>query len=436
MHPLEYLSELEHFGIKLGLDNIRAICAALGDPHRAYRSVVVAGTNGKGSVTAMVDTALRAAGYRVGRYTSPHLLSIEERFVIDGVPVPTTALHEVVSTLRDTVDRLRATGVLSTHPTFFEVTTAAAFELFRRASVDVAVLEVGLGGRFDATNVVTPVAGAITSIDLDHEQYLGATIREIAREKAGIIKAGMLVVTSEQQPDALEVIESACQERGARLVQAREDTVATVEVAGDRLRLRLATPHRRYGPLVLALRGRHQVGNAVVAVRLLEELEGVGLPVSADAIAAGVTQVVWRGRLEVLRLGGRHLLLDAAHNPAGAAALATYLREVHPGGLPLVFGVMRDKDAVGMLTALAPCATAIICTAPRMSRAMPATELADKARRVAAVPIDVEPDPRAALERAWTNQPFACVAGSIFLVGEIVAAVEGYAPVTAEATGR
>src|SRR5256885_1854295 len=194
MDPLSYLFSLEQFGIKFGLENIATIVAALGHPERAFRSVHVAGTNGKGSVTAMVDAALRAAGHRSARYTSPHLVDLCERFVIDGRPVSTGALAAAVSDVRDVIDRLHASGALDVHPTFFEVTTAVAFELFRRAEVTIAVLEVGLGGRLDATNVVSPIVTAITSIAFDHQKYLGTSLREIAIEKAGIIKPGVAVV--------------------------------------------------------------------------------------------------------------------------------------------------------------------------------------------------------------------------------------------------
>src|SRR6185436_5400886 len=192
--PLEYLFGLELFGIKFGLDNIRALVASLGHPDRTFQSVHLAGTHGKGSVTAFVDAALRAAGHRAARYTSPHLVDLTERFAVDGKPVSQAELVAVIEHLRSRIEELIAAGTLQAQPTFFEVTTAAALELFRRAHVDVAVLEVGLGGRLDATNVITPRVTAITSIAFDHEKYLGRTLGEIAAEKAGIIKPGVPVV--------------------------------------------------------------------------------------------------------------------------------------------------------------------------------------------------------------------------------------------------
>ena len=221
---LDRLFALETFGIKLGLDNIGSLCAALGHPERTFTSLHVAGTNGKGSVTAMVHAALRAAGVHSGRYTSPHLAELNERFVIDDGPVETAALESVVEDVLACADRLRSTGVLPVQPTFFEATTAAAFELFRRAGIEVGVIEVGLGGRFDATNVISPIAGAITTIDFDHQQHLGHTLEAIAFEKAGIIKPGMIIVLGSLVRQARDVIAGVARERAATLVESAADS--------------------------------------------------------------------------------------------------------------------------------------------------------------------------------------------------------------------
>jgi dihydrofolate synthase/folylpolyglutamate synthase len=421
VEPLEYLFSLEHFGIKLGLDNIATLVEALGRPQDRYASLLVAGTNGKGSTTAMLDAALRAAGYRVGRYTSPHLVRIEERFLIDGRPVATEQLTEVLADLQDRIGWLCKTGALAASPTFFEVSTAAALELFRRAGVELAVLEVGLGGRFDATNIVEAVAGAITTIDFDHEQYLGETLEEIAAEKAGIIKRGMLVVLGERKPAPRAVIEAVGHAQRARLVDAFDEVDLAVEMDEGHPLVRLRTRRHDYGWIRLGLRGRHQVVNALVALRLLEELGSVGFPVGAEAIGGGLSAVWWPGRLQIIEVGGRPLLLDAAHNPAGARALAAYLGECHPGGLPVVFGAMRDKRVTGMFAALSPHATWLVCTQPRLARAAPAALLAEKARAVLDCPVVVEPDPLRAVERALDQASgIACVTGSLFLVGEIL----------------
>lgn len=420
MNRLDSLFRLEKLGIKFGLDNIRTLCAALGSPETAFQSILIAGTNGKGSVTAMVEHALRSAGVRAARYTSPHLVRLEERFFIDGAPVEADAMRDVAEHVQRVVADLIERRQLEGQPTFFEVTTAMAFELFRRHQVEVAVLEVGLGGRLDSTNVVTPVATAITSIDLDHQALLGSTIAQIAFEKAGIIKPGTPVVLGETKPEAVDVITRVCGEQGARLIHTATGVeMRTVLLEDGRTTLELTTPVRRYPRMTVSLRGRHQVANAVTAVRLLETLPW---NVPEAAIVAGISDVIWPGRLELIQVApGRAVLLDSAHNPAGASALAEFLAETQPDPLPIVFGVMRDKDAAGMLTALAPHASAFVITAPRMARASSVAELASLATlAVQGVPVLTAPDPAAALTQAWELGPLICAAGSIFLIGEIL----------------
>ena len=400
MEPLAYLDSLEQFGIKFGLDNIRALLTRLGNPDRTFRSIHVAGTNGKGSVTAMVDAALRAAGHRTARYTSPHLTDLSERFVIGGRPVAHDTLVCAVATVRDVVESLRFDGTLGVQPTFFEVTTAVAFELFRRAEVEIAVLEVGLGGRLDATNIVSPVVTAITSIALDHQLYLGSTLAEIAFEKAGIIKAGVPVVVGPVDSESLSVIARVANERGATLIRATPADAA---------------------PFTLGLHGDHQRANAGVAVRLLEQLTARGVGVPSDAVARGLADPEWPGRLDQRRLpDGRELLLDAAHNPAGAAALATYLT-AESQRRPLVFAAMRDKDIDGMFRILLPAIGAAVMTRASNPRSADPGMLADSARRIApALPIAIEPSSTDALAAAWRMSPRIVVAGSIFLLGDVM----------------
>ncbi|PYQ79402.1 MAG: bifunctional folylpolyglutamate synthase/dihydrofolate synthase [Acidobacteria bacterium] len=400
MDPLSYLFSLEHFGIKFGLENITAIVERLGRPDRTFKSVHVAGTNGKGSVTAMVDAALRAAGHRTARYTSPHLTDLSERFVIGGRPVAHDTLVCAVATVRDVVESLRFDGTLGVQPTFFEVTTAAAFELFRRAEVEIAVLEVGLGGRLDATNIVSPFVTAITSIALDHQLYLGSTLAEIAFEKAGIIKAGVPVVVGPVDPESLGVIARVANERGAALIRATPADAA---------------------PFTLGLYGDHQRANAGVAVRVLEQLTARGVGVPSDAVARGLADPEWPGRLDQRRLpDGRELLLDAAHNPAGAAALATYLT-AESQRRPLVFAAMRDKDIDGMFRILLPAIGAAVMTRASNPRSADPGMLADSARRIApALPIAIEPSSTDALAAVWRMSPRIVVAGSIFLLGDVM----------------
>ena len=426
---LTWLFGLEQIGIKFGLDNITGIVAALGHPERSFASVHVAGTNGKGSVTAIVDTALRAAGHRSARYTSPHLIDLTERFVIDGQPVQRAALAAVVADVRTAIDQLRDGGGLDAHPTFFEVTTAAAFELFRRAAVEIAVFEVGLGGRLDATNVIHPLVTAITSIGLDHQQYLGQTLREIAVEKAGILKPGVPVIVGKMPAEAFAAIASIARDRGCPIVRAWDGvTMDDLRPAPDaRRRMRLRTPAHDYGELELGLRGPHQVDNAVVAVRLLDALDARRIAVPPAAIAEGLTQVRWPGRLDLRRLpDGREVLLDAAHNPDGAAALAAFLRTMDSGPSPLVFAAMRDKAIDRMLSELAQTVSAFVFTRASNPRSADPTQLADRARAIApGLPVEVELSPARALTAAWRLAPRIVVAGSIFLIGDVLKEIGG-----------
>ena len=423
---LDRLSSLETFGIKLGLENISHLCEALGHPERSFVTLHVAGTNGKGSVTAMAHAALGAAGLRTARYTSPHLADITERFVIGENAVDTATFNDVAHEVLDLADRLVASGTLRVLPTFFEATTVIAFELFRRAAVQVAVIEVGLGGRFDATNVITPVAGAITTIGFDHQQHLGSTLGEIAFEKAGIIKPGMTVVAGALPSRAMDVVRRVAKERGATLVESATDTRVTAEALDGAARVTFETPHGRYGPLILALRGDHQVGNAVVATRLLEAAAAAGVPVTATDVERGLSTAHWPARLEYLQLdSGHRVLLDSAHNAEGAGALAAHLRRWHPDGLPLVVGIMRDKDVQDILAPLLPLTSHVVATSAPTPRALPAEELAARVRAAAErlglsrLTVEVDEDPLQAVDRAMGTADLVCVAGSIFLVGPL-----------------
>jgi len=402
--PHERLFALEQFGIKLGLDNIRAILEALGHPERAWRSIHVAGTNGKGSVAAMVERGLRAAGLRTGRYTSPHLDVVEERVAIDGDAVSRPAFAAAIETVFSAVDAATRRGTLTVVPTFFEVSTAVAFEMFRQAGVDVAIVEVGLGGRFDATNVLTPEVSAITSIAFDHERHLGDTLSQIAFEKAGIAKRGTPLVVGRLPSEAARRVAAVAAEVGAPLIDAHGTTT-------DRV----------YPPLKLSLPGRHQLENAAVAVAVLETWSSRVSFVPTSAIVTGLTDCHWPARLEWLGLAdGRELLLDAAHNPAGAAALATYLQDTSLAPLPVVLAVMKDKNLAGMVKPLLPAAAAFVATTVPHSRALPADDLAAALRVLApALAISAEPNAEAAVARALERSARAVAAGSIFLIGPL-----------------
>lgn len=404
MTSLERLFALEQFGIKLGLDNMRAILAAMGHPERAWRSVHIAGTNGKGSVVAMVERGLRASGLKTGRYTSPHLDVIEERVAINGEAVDRQTFAAATAAVFDAVDQATRAGSLTVVPTFFEVSTAVAFEIFRQAKVDVAVVEVGLGGRFDATNVLKPEVTAITSIAFDHERHLGTTLSQIAFEKAGIAKPDTPLVIGRLPGEAARRIATVAATTSAPLIDAH----ATIT---DRI----------YPPLKLALPGRHQLENAAVAVAILETWSARVSFVSTEAIVTGLTDCHWPARLEWLRLAdGTELLIDAAHNPAGATALAAYLQDTSTPPLPIVLAVMEDKDLAGMVKPLLPVASAFVATTVRHSRAHTAESLATALRLLAPnVAVRAEVDPVAAVSDALSGSKRAVVAGSIYLIGPV-----------------
>jgi len=389
--------------MKFGLANMAKLCDALGHPEAAFKSVLIAGTNGKGSVTAMLDTALRAAGHRVARYTSPHLVRLEERFVLDGCEVDSQSLARCAARVQRVVEELVASRTLEALPTFFECTTAVAFELFRDAGIEIAVLEVGLGGRLDATNIVSPIAGAIVSIDFDHQAQLGNSLASIAGEKAGIARRGIPIVCGEMPAEARDVIAAICRERGAIMIEAGRDLGVATRVAAAR---------------PLALPGRHQAANAAVAVRLLDALSDEGIHVDEAAIRSGLMETKWPGRLETFNVQGCRVLLDAAHNPAGARALAEFLRDAAPEGVTLVFAAMKDKAIAEMLAALRPVARRVLCTTAPTPRAMDAASLAAVARD-AGCDVDVAPDPVEALQRACATGLPVVVAGSIFLIGPV-----------------
>ena len=397
--PLDWLFSLEHLGMKFGLENITKLMRELGDPHHRFPSALVAGTNGKGSVTAMADAVLQSAGFRTARYTSPHLVRLEERFQVDGREVERDQLAGAVDQVRSAVESLVARGELAAPATFFECATAAALELFAAASIDIAVLEVGLGGRLDATNVVTPLACAITTIDFDHQAQLGSTLEEIAAEKAGIIKPGVPVVVGRLPAAAQSVVEDIAREVGAPVIRAME--AATIP-AGT----------------TLALAGAHQRDNALVATAMVGALRS--FPVTDADVKQGLETVQWPGRLEHLEHGACDVLLDAAHNPAGARTLATYLRETGWTDAVLVFGAMADKDAKNMLELLAPSVSHIVVTTAPISRAESAESLGRLAEAITGTtPVEVVDDPSEALARACALSDRVVVAGSMFLIGPL-----------------
>jgi dihydrofolate synthase / folylpolyglutamate synthase len=413
-----YLDARAKLGIKFGLEAMRALVEELGHPERSYPTLLIAGTNGKGSVAAYVDAVLRAGGLRTGLYTSPHLVRVHERIAVEGRQISGTALARAVAKVREGAEQLVARGTLSRHPTYFEALTAAAFVHFRSRRVDVAVLEVGLGGSLDATNVVEPLASAIVSVDLDHQEFLGGSVGEIAAEKAGVLRTGRATVLGPLPDQARAVIEHQAKEGGARLVVAREGT--RVEER-DGL-LDVSTPSGTYAGL-RPLPGAHQKDNLLVALRLLEEAKRASLRVDLGRLAEGIAATRWPGRLERIE-GTPPLLLDGAHNPAGARALATELLGQRP--FVLLFGAMADKDVESIAQSLFPLALGLVLTTPRMDRAASPADVAARAGE-SAREAHHEPNVRKALRVARQRagpKGLVVVAGSLYLVGEVKALLE------------
>ncbi len=443
MNPAEcrdYLGRLQYFGIKLGLDNIRALCRALGDPQDRFASVHVAGTNGKGSAAAMLEMVFRTHGLRTGLYTSPHLVRVEERVLVGGRPVSPARFRGLLGRVKDAADRLMAEKRLLGHPTFFEVLTALAFLELADRKVDVAVLEVGMGGRFDATNVVTPLLSVITTIAKDHERHLGSTLRSIAFEKAGIIKPGVPVVCGVEGGAALREIRRVARERRSPLVEvfgAGRSLVEPGGPGGGRFVYDGGEARYSFSP---SLQGRHQGRNAAVAIAAAEVLSRTWRPLEKRRIVEALGRTTWEGRLETV--SRRPLvLLDGAHNPDGARVLAEHIRETVRRPVVLVFAAMKDKDIRGMTRALFPlCETVVLTRVPYKRSASP-----EEIRAAAPPfkgPVFLEPDTRKAVELALresrkcarrgagtcasgTRPPSrrgpapVVIAGSLFLVGEV-----------------
>ncbi|MBF8298552.1 MAG: folC, partial [candidate division NC10 bacterium] len=350
---IAYLYGLQRFGVKLGLESIARLLQAVGDPHRRFPSILIGGTNGKGSTAAFLASILQAAGYRIGLYTSPHLLDFTERIRVDGQGISPAEVAHLTDELRSLIPDLFLAPRTFSHPTFFEVTTALAFLHFARTEVDFAVIEVGLGGRFDATNILDPEVAVITNIALEHQEYLGRTLGAIAAEKAGIVRKGSHVVTAADSPEALAVIAGACRAQGATLLDIR--AACDWQISRSDLSEQhfiLAQAGEPTGEFTIRLLGRHQVTNAATAIAAARLLRARGAHIPEGSIREGLRLTRWPGRLQLFP-GHPLVILDAAHNPAGAKALRGFLEEQQfAGRLILVFGVLKDKDWTAMLQEL------------------------------------------------------------------------------------
>lgn len=444
---LAFLRDRQQFRVKVGLRNIRHLAASLGDPQREVPAVVVAGTNGKGSTVAILDSLLRAHGLRVGRVTSPHLVSVEERIVVDGAPLPRADLAGFVGE----VAAVSAGFPAEFQPSFFETITAAAFLAFRDRHLEAAIFEVGMGGRWDASTIAEGPVGLVSRIALDHERFLGHTVAEIAAEKGAIARAGSELIAARQEPGARRTLEASAAAAGARFRSVEEETEVGMSSFRTGSRGSVATPEGRYEDLWLPLPGAHQHDNLALAVRGAERFLGrTGLAApDRERMRAGVAAVRWPGRLEWLPsvVGKPRVLLDAAHNPSGARRLAEFLDGLErTGPRVLVFGAMRDKRVAAMLAPLRPHFDRVVLTAAESRRALPAEELRAAVGAVVGAGVGAVTDSgvgavagsgvgeggapvetvagagealRRAEERAGAGGEVV-VAGSIFLLGEVL----------------
>ena len=388
---LAWLFGTQRFGIKLGLENVQRLLGALEVPAPEQRIIHVAGTNGKGSVCAMLDAILREAGYRSGLFTSPHLVTFRERIQVNGELISQDEVADGLTSIRDLVRDW------DPHPTFFEIATALGLQHFKRLACEFIVLETGMGGRLDATNAATPVVSVITPIDYDHQKWLGYTLREIAGEKAGIIKPGVPVVSAPQAAEADVVIRAAAERNRSPL------TIASDPYAGP-----------------LSLPGTHQKQNAATAIAALR---AAGVNVSESAIVGGLTSVRWPARFQQW---DDRIVIDGAHNPAGARVLARTWRDAfRDERAAVILAVLADKDAPQMITELAPIATRFVVSQPRSERAVPATELAEIVRSIAAdVDVTLAPSFEAALA-ITSGEARVLITGSLHFAGEALAHLRG-----------
>jgi dihydrofolate synthase/folylpolyglutamate synthase len=409
---LRFLYSLGHElkTVKWGLERIGALMAALDDPHRKGRFIHVAGTNGKGSTCAMMASALSLSGFRVGLYTSPHLVDPRERIRIDGQMITEQAWADAFEAVHLAAEMLLAREIIDAHPSFFETVTAMAFVAFAQAKVDVIVLETGLGGRLDATNLVTPELTVITPIDFDHEAFLGSSLESIAAEKAGILKAGCPAVFAEQRPEAYSVLERRALELEIPVTLSNHWLIENLWMKKFGSRFLLSADKEI--PVVCNLAGKHQVENARTAAAALDVF-GISVP----AISKGIELAKWPGRLERVA-ENPDIILDGAHNPAGARALADYIRQYFTRKnepIRIIYGAMRDKAVDEVIGALFPLAQEIILTTPDQPRALNAESLLEVSdhpnMRVAATTAE-------ALRMTVESPMTTFVTGSLFLVGE------------------
>ena len=412
---LNYLFDLQKFGIKLGLVNTARLLNYLGNPHFKYPTVHIAGTNGKGSVCAILEAIMSSAGYRTGLYTSPHLANFTERVRIGRKEIEPEFITEFVNQLKPRLER--------DEYTFFEVTTALAFLYFAQQKVDFAVIETGLGGRLDATNLVQPEVVGITSISLEHTDILGKTLRKIAIEKGGIIKTGVPTVIGPVDGVAEKTLAEICTKKNSKnrfMPDASMWKIEKLSLEGSKFSAKLAG--KSYSNLQLNLAGRHQVTNAVFALNIVEELNEKGWRLTETALRRGLKSVYWPARFQIWRRRPL-VILDAAHNPSGIQTLVQTLRVLLPGRkVNFLFGVMGDKDYLQILRRLAPVAEKITCVSPKTERAVPVSQLVGITNELGlkyGTAVSVKSGFRQMLKEC-TEDEVLCVTGSHYVIGELL----------------
>lgn len=415
----KYLFGLRRAGVKYTLDNIRCLLEALGNPHRAWPAVHIAGTNGKGSTAAFVKAALLQAGYRVGKYTSPHLVRVNERIVLNGRPAPDELFLELTGRLRPLIERIQ--------PSFFEVLTAMAFWYFAQQQVEVVVVETGMGGRLDSTNVVNPWVSVITPISLDHQHYLGASLTAIAREKAGIIKPGIPCVSGPQHRQVMAVLREKCREKGSSLAAVAENGqwhIESMDLTGTTLQVRYG--EWRFDALRLSLAGPHQVENALLALGTLYQLRDK-INVQPRTIEKAFREVTWPGRLQVLS-NAPLIVLDVAHNPAGIENVLTFVnKQTSKKPLTVLTALQKDKDAVAIARLLARRANQVFVTGLTEGKPLAPDILAGLIKRFGGTASIVSSSRQGwdQLNRQVAQQNgVGLVVGSHFLAGEILANIQ------------
>lgn len=426
---LDYLFSLERFGIKLGLETTEKLLSMMGNPERSYKTIHVAGTNGKGSTCSFLASVLRSQGYRVGLYTSPHLMKFNERIQVNGIEITDEQLIELTEFIRN---QFAKAGLA---PTFFEFTTGIAFEFFRRQKVDIAVIEVGMGGRLDATNVLLPIVSVITNISFDHQAHLGSTLLEIANEKAGIIKPGVPLVTGETDSEIRDVFERRCKKLKSEF-QNSHDSIAVHKISSSLEGQVFRSEGKICGEFFITLLGDHQLQNAQLALSTIAQLRETGIVISENAIKEGLANATWRGRLEIVNKSPL-VLVDGAHNVAGMNALVTFLRQLtkqcrelftlneqgqnKPQFSVLILAIASDKEHDLMVRDIVPLFKQVIVTEGSF-KPMPANKLVQAVKKYNSnVCIVQEPSIaiRETLQVATKNDVIV-ITGSLYMIGEAI----------------